>query len=69
MQKPDTGNSVIPYNCSNSSACSEIDSGASKLKKKKEYNNLKVCQAVKGSIFWHTNPVTNQFSNKQSAVC
>lgn len=36
--------------------------------KKKEYNNLKVCQAVKGSIFWHTNPVTNQFSNKQSAV-
>lgn len=28
---------------------------------------MQVCQAMKGSIFWHTNPVTNQYSNKQSA--
>lgn len=34
----------------------------------KQIHNLQVYQAMKGSTFWHTNPVTNQFSNKQSAM-
>lgn len=41
---------VISHNCSSYFTLVEIDPRDSK-KKKGEYNNFKVCQAVKGSIF------------------